>query len=80
MDDKRSKVEKQSGYVMKRELNEEQRLALNQLEGFGWELKFIRHPRFQHSVAVVFDPDRKHFAVLEEDGTLNENPPFDIRH
>jgi hypothetical protein len=28
---------------------------------------------------VVFDPDRNHFAVIRADGTLDENPGFDIR-
>jgi len=66
--------------AMQRELNDNQRDTLRQLEAFGWELKFIRHPLFQPSVPVVFDGDRKRFAVLEADGTLNENPPFEIRH
>lgn len=66
--------------AMQRELNDDQRDTLRQLEAFGWELKFIRHPLFQPSVPVVFDGDRKRFAVLEADGTLNENPPFKIRH
>ena len=49
------------------------------LEQFGWELKFVRRKPFQPPVAVVFDGDRKSFAVLEPDGSLNENPGFDIR-
>jgi hypothetical protein len=62
-----------------RELNDAQKLTLASLEPFGWELKFIRHPMFEAGVPVVFDGDRKKFAVLELDGTLNENPPFKIR-
>jgi len=50
------------------------------LEAFGWELKFIRRPLFQTPVPVVFDSDRKKFAVLEPNGKLNENPGFEIRH
>ena len=65
--------------VLKRDLNEAQRTTLMGLEQFGWELKFVRRKPFQPSVAVVFDGDRKHFAVLEPDGTLNESPDFDIR-
>lgn len=64
---------------LRAELNEHQRLTLAELERFGWELKFIRRPIFQPSIAVVFDSDRRTFAVLEPDGTLNENPGFDIR-
>ena len=65
--------------ALKRELNEAQMATLNSLEPFAWELKFVRRPMFQQSIAIVFDADRKTFAVLEPDGTLNENPGFDIR-
>jgi hypothetical protein len=65
--------------VLKRELNEAQRATLQGLEQFGWELKFVRRKPFQPPIAVVFDGDRKHFAVLEADGSLNESPDFDIR-
>lgn len=65
--------------ALKRQLNEDQRLTLAELERFGWELKFIRKPPFQPAIAVVFDGDRRKFAVLEADGRLNENPGFEIR-
>ena len=65
--------------ALKRELNEAQLGTLQGLEHFGWELKFVRRRPFQEPVAVVFDGDRKKFAVLEADGTLNENPGFEIR-
>jgi len=68
-----------AGSALKRELNDEQLLTLNELERFGWELKFVRRPPFKPSIPVVFDADRKTFAVLEVDGTLNENPGFVIR-
>lgn len=76
----RRKAEKELSNVLKRELNEDQLTTLRTLEGFGWELKFVRHELFQKPVPVLFDSDRKTFAVLEEDGTLNEHPGFDIRH
>lgn len=65
--------------VLKRDLNEAQRVTLTGLEQFGWELKFVRRKQFQQPVAVVFDGERKNFAVLEPDGSLNESPGFDIR-
>ncbi|HET6603036.1 MAG TPA: hypothetical protein VFG21_02315 [Xanthomonadaceae bacterium] len=65
--------------LLKRELNDSQLATLNQLEQFGWELRFIRRPMFQPSIAVVFDSSRSKFAVLEHDGTLNESPPLVIR-
>ena len=64
---------------LRAELNEDQRIALSDLERFGWELKFIRHPLFLEIVPVVFDPDRQHFAVIRADGSLDENPGFAIR-
>jgi hypothetical protein len=65
--------------ALRRELNEAQKLELSSLERFGWELKFVRRPMFQNPIPVVFDGDRKKYAVLEPDGTLNENPGFNIR-
>lgn len=75
----RRKSDLRGGNALTRELNDAQRLTLVDMERFGWELKFIRRPMFQKSVAVIFDPDRKNFAVLQEDGSLNEEPGFDIR-
>lgn len=79
VEEKRRQTEKELAILLKRELNEEQRMTLNELERFGWNLKFIRRPLFQPSIAVIFDSDRKCFAVLEPDGTINENPGITIR-
>ncbi len=65
--------------VLERLLNPAQIETLRSLEHFGWELKFVRKPLFQPAVPIVFDGDRRTFAVIEQDGQLNENPPFKIR-
>jgi hypothetical protein len=65
--------------VLKRDLNQDQQIALAELEKYGWELKFIRRPMFQQPIPVVFDSDRKSYAVLMPDGTLDQNPGFKIR-
>jgi len=65
--------------ALERDLNQDQIATLRSLEAFGWELKFVRRKLFQPPVAVIFDGDRKKFAVLEADGSLNENPGFEIR-
>jgi hypothetical protein len=75
----RRKTETKHVNALKRDLNEDQVLALTELEKFGWELKFIRRPMFKEPIPVVFDSDRRHFAILKADGTLDENPGFDIR-
>jgi len=75
----RRRAEKELSSVLKRQLNPDQLETLRGLESFGWELKFIRKKPFQPAVAVIFDGDRKNFAVLEPDGTLNEHPDLNIR-
>lgn len=75
----RRKSQRELSSVLKRELNDAQLSTLQGLEQFGWELKFVRRKPFQTPIAVVFDGDRKNFAVLEIDGSLNENPGFEIR-
>lgn len=79
MEAERRTTEHRSGRELKQELNEAQLDTLADLERYGWELKFIRRPMFQPSVAVLLGPDRTEYAVLEADGTLNENPLFQIR-
>lgn len=64
---------------LKHQLNEDQQLELATLERFGWELKFIRRPPFQPAIAVVQDVETKRYAILKEDGTLDEKPGFKIR-
>lgn len=76
----RRRLEKELSLVLKRQLNQDQQMTLSSLESFGWELKFIRKPPFGPSIAVIFDADRRKFAVLEPDGEVNENPGFDIRN
>ena len=75
----RRRAEGKAFGMLKKELNEAQKLALAELEKFGWELKFIRRPMFQQPIPVVFDSDRRHCAVLNSDGTLDEKPGFEIR-
>ncbi len=66
--------------TLKGELNEAQLETLASLERFGWELKFVRRPPFQPSIAVVMDSERKSLGVLETDGTLNESADLTLRN
>lgn len=61
------------------QLNEAQRMTLCQLERFGWALKFVRRRPFQDPLPVVVDGDRRSFAVLKPDGSLDQHPDFDLR-
>jgi hypothetical protein len=78
-DKERRRAEKAQQAALRRDLNVAQQMTLTGLERFGWELKFVRRPMFQASIPIVFDSEHKKYAVLEEDGTLNENPGFKIR-
>lgn len=75
----RRKGEGRPAITLRRDLNQDQQIALAELEKYGWELKFIRRPMFQQPIPVVFDSDRKNYAVLNPDGTLDQNPGFKIR-
>ncbi len=71
--------EKPRSSGLRSQLNQDQLLELATIERFGWELKFIRRPPFQKPIPVVYDSETKRFAVLKEDGSLDDNPGFDIR-
>lgn len=60
-------------------LNPQQLAALQTLEHFQWRLHFVRRPMFDAPIPVVIDRTGTRHAVLEADGTLNENPGFKIR-
>jgi hypothetical protein len=75
----RRKPQQRAAREMRADLNQAQLDTLNELERYGWQLRFVRRPLFQPSVPVVFDGDRRSWAVLESDGTLNEHAGFEIR-
>ena len=60
-------------------LNELQIRALHQIEGFGWQLRFVRRPLFLEPVPVVFSADGDRIGILEEDGRINMEPDIKIR-
>ncbi len=60
-------------------LNQKQRLTLRRMEGFGWQLQFIRRPLFQEPTVVVCDAAGIKIGVLESDGNINMTPEIDLR-
>ena len=60
-------------------LTEDQIRELKRMEGFGWQLKFIRRPLFKPAIVVLCSNDNDSIGVLEEDGTLNMEPDVEIR-
>lgn len=61
------------------ELNDPQRRMLRELEYFGWELRFVRHPPFMEPMPVLFAGDAA-FIALRPDGSIDEEPAFNVRH
>ena len=60
-------------------LTTEQLSSLRKIEGFGWQLKFIRRPLFQKAVAVVVNPEGTAIGILEEDGKVNLDTDIVLR-
>jgi hypothetical protein len=60
-------------------MNADQIASYRGVERFGWYIKFIRRPMFQRPIVVLSNPDGSILAVLEDDGTINENPDIVIR-
>jgi hypothetical protein len=58
-------------------LNDDQRIALNLKEQFGWFVAFVRRPLFQPVEVVLSNPDGSDFMTLEEDGALR--PFYNVR-
>lgn len=74
----RRRAEKERSTALKRQLNDAQLATLNTLERFGWEIKFIRREP-AGKIPVLFDPDARKYAVLGEDGELDESPRIAFR-
>ena len=77
--EERRKDEPKLPSVLKAELNPDQKETLVELEKFGWELRFVRHDPEQRPVPVIFDAEREKFAVLDQDGELDEKAFINIR-
>jgi len=58
-------------------LNENQLCRLRSIEGFGWQLKFIRRPLFQIPVIAVSNDDGTELDIIDEEGDLK--PLLEIR-
>jgi hypothetical protein len=76
-DGERRRADPPPAHELKKRLNIEQLAALVALERFGWYLKFVRHNPPQPPVAVLCDPDRPRYALLDAAGDLHENPVFE---
>jgi len=68
-----------AGEALARELNAAQQMTLQDIESFGWELKFVRRPVSVLAVPVVFGPDGKTVGILDQNGRLNTDVKLTVR-
>lgn len=61
-------------------LNQSQLLTLQQIENFGWSLKYVRRPLFMEPVPVLYHREMNTYAVIEMDGSLNKTVDVAVRH
>ena len=61
----------------KKLLTEDQLIALNTLERFGWHIAFIRRVLFQEKVVVIHN-DAYGYRLLDKDGSFDK-PFYDLR-
>ena len=77
--ERRRALEPKSDAVLRAGLTAAQLSALPTLELFQWKLRFVRRPMFAAPIPVLVAADGKRFVVLEADGSINEEPGFEIR-
>ena len=56
-----------------------QQQAVETLEHFGWQLRFVRRPLFRDAVPVLFDRGDARYVVVQADGSLDESQTLTLR-
>ena len=80
MGEERRKQDNQTHGRLDEILNEAQLVTLNNMQGFGWSLAFVRKPLFQGVVPVLLHADNDNQGTLDEDGKLKVQPDINIRY
>ena len=60
-------------------MTNDQIISLRNLESFGWTLKYVRRPKFAPVEVVLVSVDGESYALLREDGELDEETPIASR-
>jgi hypothetical protein len=56
-----------------------QQATVQTMETFHWHLKFVRRPLFKTPIPVLFNREGDRYVVVNEDGTIDENPTLKLR-
>ena len=60
-------------------LTPEQQATIHTMETFHWRLKFVCRPLFKIPIPVLFNREGDRYVVVNEDGTIDENPALKLR-
>lgn len=60
-------------------LTPEQQATIHTMETFHWRLKFVRRPLFKIPIPVLFNREGDRYVVVNEDGTIDEQPVLKLR-
>ena len=60
-------------------LTPEQQATIHTMETFHWRLKFVRRPLFKTPIPVLFNREGDRYVVVNEDGTIDEQPALKLR-
>ena len=60
-------------------LNEDQMRTYRTMQGFGWEMYFIRRPVFQLPTVVMINHEGTHVAVIDENGRFDQDTKIELR-
>ncbi len=61
-------------------LNASQIDTLQEVSGFGWELKYVRRPLFMEPVPILYNQSMDRYAVMDIDGCMNRSIEVALRH
>ena len=53
--------------------------TLDTMESFRWRLGFVRWPVFKAPILVLFNRDGSRYVVINEDGSIDEQPTLTLR-
>lgn len=56
-----------------------QQATIETMEAFHWRLKFVRRPLFKTPIPVLFNREGDRYVVVNEDGTIDEEPTLTLR-
>lgn len=56
-----------------------QQATIETMETFHWRLKFVRRPLFKTPIPVLFNREGDRYVVVNEDGTIDEQPTLVLR-